>query len=218
MRWLDGISNLMDMSLTDENNREVSFVNSYIVLTTNAGNEVYKDIAQYAASDTGGGENLKKYQKLIRNSITQTTGANRFPPELLGRIDCIVPFQPLSENTQALIVKNKLTKLRDQVKEKHGIDLKIKARIVDYLVKDNMDTESDAGGARAVISKLESEVVTAVAQAINTYPEVSALLVDYEGTPAYKNKHQLESTARIVVTPVCKDAWLLGPKGRRELS
>ena len=65
-----------------------------------------------------------------------------------------------------------------------------------------MDTESDAGGARAVISKLESEVVTAVAQAINTYPDATALLVDYEGVPAYLNKHQLESTARIVVHPV----------------
>ena len=87
-------------------------------------------------------------------------------------------------------------------KEKHGIDLKIKSRIVDYLVKDNLDTESDAGGARAVISKLESEVTTAVAQAINTYPDASALLVDYEGTPAYLDKHTLESTARIIVTPV----------------
>lgn len=193
---------LDDGRLTDENNREVPFVNSYIVMTTNAGNEVYKDIAQYASSDTGSGENLKKYEKLIRNSISQTTGDNRFPPELLGRIDCIVPFQPLSENTQKLIVKNKLTKLRDQVKEKHGIELKIKERIVDYIVKDNLDTESDAGGARAVISKLESEVVTAVAQAINTYPDVQALLIDYEGTPAYQNKHQLESSARIVVTPV----------------
>ena len=193
---------LDDGRLTDENNREVPFVNAYIVLTTNAGNEVYKDIAQYASSDTGSGENMKKYQKLIRNSITQTTGDNKFPPELLGRIDCIVPFQPLSENTQAMIIKNKLQKLRDQVKEKHGIDLKVKSRIVDYIVKDNLDTESDAGGARAVISKLESEVVTAVAQAINAYPDATALLVDYEGVPAYLNKHQLESTARIVVHPV----------------
>ena len=197
---------LDDGRLTDENNREVPFVNAYIVLTTNAGNEVYKDIAQYAASDTGGGENLKKYQKLIRNSITQTTGGNRFPPELLGRIDCIVPFQPLSQNTQAMIVKSKLTKLRDLVKEKHGIDLKIKSRIVEYLVKDNLDTDSDAGGARAVISKLESEVTTAVARAINTYPDAQALLVDYEGVPAYMNKHQLESTAHIVVTPVAVNA------------
>lgn len=193
---------LDDGRLTDENNREVSFINSYIVLTTNAGSEVYKGIAQYAASDTGSGENMKKYQKLIRNSITQTTGGNRFPPELLGRIDCIVPFQPLSQATQQRIVYSKLVKLRDTVKEKHGIDLKINKAIVEYLVKDNMDTDSDAGGARAVISKYESEVVTAVARAINMNPMVQALFVTYEGVPAFKDKHILESTAHIVVKPV----------------
>lgn len=193
---------LDDGRLTDENGREVSFINSYIVLTTNAGSEVYKDIAQYAASDTGGGENMKKYQKIIRNSITQTTGENRFPPELLGRIDCIVPFQPLSQNTQKLIVQSKLEKLRTQVKEKHGIDLKIRTRIVDYLVRDNMDTESDAGGARAVISKLESEVVTAVAKCINEHPDAETLFVDYEGTTAYDDKHRLESSAKVIVKPI----------------
>lgn len=194
---------LDDGRLTDENNREVPFINSYIVLTTNAGNEVFKDIAQYASSDTGSGENLKKYQKIIRKSISSTTGSNRFPPELLGRIDCIVPFQPLSENTQAMIVKQKLMELSQQVKEKHGVQLQIRQRVIEYIVKDNLDTESDAGGARAVISKLESEVVTAVARAINEYGgKYPGLLVDYEGDPAYTNKHMLESSAHIVVKPV----------------
>lgn len=204
---------LDDGRLTDENNREISFINSYIILTTNAGNEVYKDIAQYAASDTGGGDVMKKYQKLIRNSISQTTGGNRFPPELLGRIDCIVPFQPLSEKTQMMIVKNKLKKLQDQVKEKHGVKLQIKARIIDYLVKDNLDTESDSGGARIVISKLESEVTTAVARAINQWPDVEALLVDYEGTPAYTDKNKLESSAHIVVQPVSNSGGVTGGGG-----
>lgn len=193
---------LDDGRLMDENNREVSFVNCYIVMTTNAGSEVYKGIAQYSASDTGSGENLKKYQKLIRKSISETTGGNRFPPELLGRIDCLVPFQPLSENTQRDIVRSKLMKLRNQVLEKHGVELQIRLDVVDYLVKDNLDTDSDAGGARAVISKLESEVVTEVARAINMNPDSKKFLVDIEGTPAYKDKHQLESTARIIVRRV----------------
>lgn len=193
---------LDDGRLTDENNREVPFINSYIILTTNAGSEIYKDIAQYHASDTGGGEGIEKYQKLIRRSITSTTGGNRFPPELLGRIDCIVPFQPLSEETQKRIVTSKLKKLQSMVKEKHGVDLKIKSRIVEYLVKDGLDTESDAGGARAVISKLESEVTTAVARAINMFEGAEALLIDFEGEPAYANKNKLESSARIIVQPV----------------
>ncbi|BAS11905.1 ATP-dependent Clp protease ATP-binding subunit ClpA [Arthrobacter sp. Hiyo8] len=39
---------LDDGRLTDDNNRQVSFLNTYIVLTTNAASEVYKTIADYA--------------------------------------------------------------------------------------------------------------------------------------------------------------------------
>lgn len=190
---------LDDGRLVDENNREVSFVNSYIVLTTNAGSEIYKDIAQYAVDDRGSGQLLRKYEKLIRESISTTTGENKFPPELLGRIDCIVPFQPLSENTLRRIVTKKLQDLILDVRAKHGVELTIHAKVIDYLVLDNMDTDSNAGGARAAISKLEAEVTTAVARYINANPEVKHIFVGTTGEGAYENKNKLVSTMRIWV-------------------
>lgn len=190
---------LDDGRLVDENNREVSFVNSYVVLTTNAGSEIYKDIAQYAVDDRGSGQLLKKYEKLIRESISTTTGENKFPPELLGRIDCIVPFQPLSENTLRRIVTKKLQDLILDVRAKHGVELTIQAKVIDYLVLDNMDTDSNAGGARAAISKLEAEVTTAVARYINANPEAKHILVGTTGEGAYENKYKLVSTMRIWV-------------------
>lgn len=190
---------LDDGRLVDENNREVSFVNSYVVLTTNAGSEIYKDIAQYAVDDRGSGRLMKKYEKLIRESISTTTGENKFPPELLGRIDCIVPFQPLSENTLRRIVTKKLQDLILDVRAKHGVELTIQAKVIDYLVLDNMDTDSNAGGARAAISKLEAEVTTAVARYINANPEAKHILVGTTGEGAYENKYKLVSTMRIWV-------------------
>lgn len=190
---------LDDGRLVDENNREVSFVNSYVVLTTNAGSEIYKDIAQYAVDDRGSGRLMKKYEKLIRESISTTTGENKFPPELLGRIDCIVPFQPLSENTLRRIVTKKLQDLILDVRAKHGVELTIQAKVIDYLVLDNMDTDSNAGGARAAISKLEAEVTTAVARYINANPEAKHILVGTTGEGAYENKNKLLSTMRIWV-------------------
>lgn len=190
---------LDDGRLVDENNREVSFVNSYVVLTTNAGSEIYKDIAQYAVDDRGSGQLLRKYEKLIRESISTTTGENKFPPELLGRIDCIVPFQPLSENTLRRIVTKKLQDLILDVRAKHGVELTIQAKVIDYLVLDNMDTDSNAGGARAAISKLEAEVTTAVARYINANPEAKHILVGTTGEGAYENKYKLVSTMRIWV-------------------
>lgn len=190
---------LDDGRLTNRNNREISFTNCYIVLTTNAGSEIYKTIAQYGASDEGSERIAKKYDSLIRRSLSETSGDNRFPPELIGRIDVMVPFQPLSRVTMGNIVKMKLRKLKDQVRSRHGVELVINKDVIRYLVDDNLSTDSDAGGARVVMSKLESEVTTNVARFINEHPFVSRIGVKVEGDMAIDNKNQLESRAYIKV-------------------
>lgn len=190
---------LDDGRLTNRNNREISFTNCYIVLTTNAGSEIYKTIAQYGASDEGSERIAKKYDSLIRRSLSETSGDNRFPPELIGRIDVMVPFQPLSRATMGNIVKIKLRKLKDQVRSRHGVELVVNKDVIRYLVDDNLSTDSDAGGARVVMSKLESEVTTNVARFINEHPFVSRIGVKVEGDMAIDNKNQLESRAYIKV-------------------
>ena len=97
------------------------------------------------------------------------------------------------------IVMMKLSKLRDLIREKHNIQIIFSKDIIDYLVEDNMDTDSDSGGARKVMSKLESEVTTSVARFINTYPEVNKLKVCVEGELASRNKTKLESDAYIKI-------------------
>lgn len=193
---------LDDGRLMDENNREVPFVNAYIIITTNAGSEVFKNIAQYDADDAGSGKQMQKYMKLIRQSITSTTGDNKFPPELLGRLDAIVPFQPLSEATQMKIVHSKLQALANQVKAVHGVELVITNNVVDYIVCDNLTTDSDAGGARAAISKLNDEVVATVASYLNSHPNInSPIIATVSGDMAWQDKSMLESKAHIVVGP-----------------
>lgn len=197
---------LDDGRLTDENNREVSFVNAYIILTTNAGNEIYKHLSQYEQSDTGDGSALKEYQKAIRDSISQTSGDNKFPPELLGRIDCIVPFQPLSRDTQERILRSKYLKFANEVHSKHNIQLmfenrEAEAKLYRFIIDDNLDTDSDSGGARRVVSKFEEEVVTKVSAAINASDSsVKALKISVEGDLAADNKHMRTSSAHVMVT------------------
>lgn len=191
---------LDDGRLTDVNGRVVSFVNTYIVLTTNAGSEIYKDIAQYAADDTGSGKELARYEALIRKSLVATTGADRFPPELLGRIDCIVPFQPLSRDTMKRIAKSRLMALKERVLDVHGVKLLISSKVVDYLTEDMLTTDSDAGGARAIMTKMDSEVTCAVAKFINEHPEHKRVNVQIEGEMTYENKERLVSEAHVKVS------------------
>ncbi|MEW1821297.1 AAA family ATPase [Arthrobacter sp. NPDC080031] len=193
---------LDDGRLSDDNNREVSFLNTYIVMTTNAGSEIYKTIAQYAADDTGSGEQLLKYDKLIRRSITETSADNRFPPELLGRIDAIVPFQPLSEDTQRKIVRNKLRHLVQEVLIKHNVRVDIDQRVLQYLIDDKGDTDSNAGGARGAVAKMTDEVTTGVATFINEHPSERRIRIDVVGELASDHKDMLTSDACIEVSAV----------------
>ena len=190
---------LDDGRLSDENNRIVSFLNCYIVMTTNAGSEVYENISQYNVDDEGSGGGVMQYYKVIRESITSTTGDNKFPPELLGRIDVIVPFQPLSEETMKRIAAMNLKKMVANVRRRHGVEVSIDRYILRYLVEDNLDTNSDSGGARVVISKLESEVTIPVAKYINEHPRARALEVVLEGELVRDNKNLRVSNAYVIV-------------------
>lgn len=191
---------LDDGRLSDANGRQVSFLNTYIVLTTNAASEIYETIAQYDASDTGSGEAMKGRMKEIRRSLTSTTGGNKFPPELLGRIDVIVPFQPLSRETQNKIVARKMRQLRQEVMTKHGIRLIFDPRVLTYLVEDKADTDSNAGGARVAIARLTEDVSTAVAAFINAHPGVRTIQVDIEGELVSENKDRLAHEAKVRVS------------------
>lgn len=194
---------LDDGRLIDRHNREVTFKNAYIVMTTNAGSEVYKTIAQYSPDDKGSGAFINKYEKLIRDSINGTTRENTFPPELLGRIDCIVPFQPLSERTMIKICHNKLQDLCKSISQKYNIDVVMSQEILDFIVREKMTTDSDAGGARAIISNIEKYVTSNLSRFINnidTHKMTNRTIYVYvEGEMAVNHKSMLESDARIVV-------------------
>lgn len=191
---------LDDGRLSDDHNRQVSFLNTYIVLTTNAGSEIFKTIAQYAADDTGSGKKLLEYEKLIRRSISTTSGDNRFPPELLGRMDAVVPFQPLSLETQSRIVRNKLLQMTREVLVKHDVRVTVDPKVLRYLIEDKGDTDSDAGGARVAVAKMTAEVTTAVATFVNEHPSERRIRIDVVGDLVSDDKTLLSSDAHVEVS------------------
>lgn len=191
---------LDDARMIDANGREVSFKNAYILLTTNAGSQVYKTIAQYEVSDTGEGDFLDRYERAIKRSLVTTTGGNKFPPELLGRIDVIVPFQPLSDNTIERIIRRSLNELYQTVKKRFGVTMAMSRRVVEFLVKNKLDTlDSDAGGARAALQAVETEVSSVVARYLNSHPDVTQINVWVSGRLMSESKTELDTQARVRV-------------------
>ena len=218
---------LDDGRLIDQNNREVSFLNTYIVLTTNAASEIYETIGDYVndkdATDEEQIRTLGKYMKVIRRAIVEGTGNNKFPPELLGRIDAICPFMPLSEDTQRKILEKRMDKLRQEVEHKHSLKLSYATdNIIRYILRDKLDTESNSGGARIVATKFEEEVVIEVARIINiinsdtdselTHDNIIGIAVMVEGNMAVDDKNLLEGDAHIVAYPVNIDNKIIKTK------
>lgn len=194
---------LDDGRLSDKDGRQVSFLNTYIVLTTNAGSEIYRTIGEYNADDHGSEASMREYEKVIEESIKSTDGG-KFPPELLGRIDAIVPFQPLSRPTLRKIMMKKLSALKADVKRKHGIDLTIDKRVVDFLVEDESRSDSDAGGARDMVRRMQRYLSTEVAAFINEHPEERVIAAKIDGTLRSEDAAILKSDARVVVLPYDK--------------
>lgn len=190
---------LDDSRLTDRNGREVSFKNCYIILTTNAGATIYETLSQYTSGRTSSGGISEKYDKLIRTALTTAVNGTAFPVELLGRINAIVPYAPLLESTQISILKAKLNELMHKVYETHGVVMRYHQHVVDFIIKDKMTTEAQAGGARRVVQMMDQYVTTAVARFINTHKGVRNILVRVNGEMAHTDKYKLVSEAYIDV-------------------
>lgn len=186
---------LDDGRLSDRYGREVSFKNTYIIMTTNVASEVYKEIGNYASSDDGA-DGMQDYNKVIRRALISSES---FPSELINRIDVIVPFQPLSYETLQKIISLKLLGLKKRVYKEHHVDLSIDQNVVKYLCLDKYDSDTDSGGARGIMHQMDLEVTTKVAEVINADPKVQKLLVKIDGELAADNKYRRQSDARVVV-------------------
>ena len=191
---------LDDGRLSDKDGRQVSFLNTYIVLTTNAGSEIYRTIGEYNADDHGSEETMRDYEKIIETSIKSEDGG-KFPPELLGRIDAIVPFQPLSRATLRKIMTKKLAEMITDVKRKHGIHVTVDGRVLEFLVEDEARSDSDSGGARDMVRRMQRFVTTEIAAFINEHPHERNIVVSIEGTLRSEDVSILKSDARVVVQP-----------------
>lgn len=187
---------LDDGRLTDMHGRTVSFLNTYIIMTTNAASEIYRVISQYDADDDGSGLPMEDRMKEIRRSLTET---GDFPPELLGRIDTIVPFQPLSEATMVKVVTAAMKKKVLEIWEKHRVKVGVDKKVITYLIEDRTATDSNEGGARQVLNKMAEEFTTELAKYINTYPTEKDVWVDVAGEMRAGDKTALKSRARITV-------------------
>lgn len=171
--------------LTNRFNRRVSFRNAYVILTTNAGSELFTTVGDYFNNGDG---DLSKDRSTILPVLKRALSSNggdeiKFPPELLSRVDAIIPFAPLSLGTQKKIVSSALDKLAEETKRVSNTSIVFtnKEDLIDFITIDLVPKNAETlGGAREVKGIVSSLVQTEIAKAVNRNPNRDTLYVSVE--------------------------------------
>ncbi len=144
---------LEDGRLTDNKGRTVSFVNTIIIATSNAGaifinQELKKDIP---IDD--------RFKKSLIEKIEQD---GIFKIELLNRFDDIIIFSPLTLSDIYKIAEIMLNDFKQNLKQK-DIDLNFNSSVIDYLAKKGFNPEF---GARPLRRLIEGELEDIIAKSM----------------------------------------------------
>lgn len=200
---------LDDARLTDEHGREISFKDTYIIFTTNAGANVYEDLqAMYGHAQVSGytdDQERERQHKMLRSYMKLITRALRskqaqFPSELLGRFDQIVPFAPIGESTRNKICDAQLHELSNLVYQKHGVSLHIDKDVKRFIVKEHIGSnETTNGGGREIRRRIDAYLLSKISEVIIKWPELKDLGVRVKGQMAIDLPNDKEGNAEIEV-------------------
>ncbi|EKE16532.1 MAG: hypothetical protein ACD_11C00004G0030 [uncultured bacterium] len=152
---------LEDGILTDAEGRSVNFKNTIIILTSNIGTAEFTGAAKLGFQSSEKTEQLHQQFESIKNNILKEI-YQRIKPEIINRLDHIIVFDALSEETIEKIVDIEMKKLSARLK-KNSILLKIHPQILRFITKKSYSTEY---GARSVRKNIQDLVETKIAQAI----------------------------------------------------
>jgi len=152
---------LDDGRLTDGKGRTIDFKNTIIIMTSNLGSQVIKELNQ----------DFKMMEKRVKEIME-----NHFKPEFLNRVDEIIIFKPLSREVIFKILDLQLDELRKRLKDKK-IDIKVTAKAKKLLVERGYDP---VYGARPLKRTIQQDIQNALALKIlgGDYKEGDTVSID----------------------------------------
>jgi ATP-dependent Clp protease ATP-binding subunit ClpA len=150
---------LSEGRLTDSRGRVVNFCSAIIIMTTNIG----------AANLHRGRISWKKELGEL-DVVQHFTSAieKHFRPELYNRIDGIVAFAPLDQETMRYVVEREIDLLRKRegIRFRH-VDLTIAEAVLDHLAQVGYDARF---GARYLQRTIREQLSVPLAEALNEFP------------------------------------------------
>lgn len=136
--------------LTDSFGNKVNFKNTIIIMTSNIGAKKVSDFGGGVGFQTSSSEE-QKYE--VKKSIIQKSLKQQFNPEFLNRIDDIILFNSLNEDTLKTIIDIELGRLKKRLTNKN-YDITISQSVVDKIFSLNLQEEFGARPLKRIIQNL----------------------------------------------------------------
>ncbi|MFU0824993.1 ATP-dependent Clp protease ATP-binding subunit [Clostridium sp.] len=138
---------LEDGRLTDSQGRTVSFENTVIIMTSNAGTNFKSDGIGF------GKDGYTALESRVKEALKEV-----FRPEFLNRIDDTIVFNSLTKEELYKIMDLMLQEVKDEVKEKK-ITLEISDEVKDFILEKGYDKKYGARPLRRAIQRyIEDEI------------------------------------------------------------
>lgn len=143
---------LDDGHITDSKGRKVSFKNTILIMTSNAGASRIMEPKKLGFNSE---ENEKQdYEKMKANVMEDVKRI--FRPEFINRIDDIIVFHSLGKNEVGKIVNIMLNQFKHRVKEQMDIDIRFADSAKKYITQEGYDKKYGARPLRRMIqNKIE---------------------------------------------------------------
>ena len=150
---------LDDGHITDSKGRKVSFKNTVLIMTSNAGAQRIVDPKNLGFATEK--SETKDYEKMKSNVMEEVKRS--FKPEFINRIDDIIVFHQLNNENMKEIVNLLASNLYKRCEDQLGIHLTITAALKEHLVKKYADNKM---GARPLKRAIQSLVEDTLAEEI----------------------------------------------------
>lgn len=174
---------LEDGHVTDAQGRKVSFKNTIIIMTSNAGAQ--QIIAPKHLGFGAGADEEADYQKMKEGVMEEVKRI--FKPEFINRIDELLVFHTLTKEDIQEIVRILLKNLNKRIKAQMSMELEVTDMAVAHLAESGFDKTY---GARPVRRSIQTEIEDELADRLLTgeFKAGDHILVDYPSTAEAEKK------------------------------
>ncbi|MEM7383187.1 MAG: AAA family ATPase [Bacteroidota bacterium] len=147
---------LDDGRLTDNKGRMANFKNTIIIMTTNLGSHlIHETLADLDNRD------ISATMERIKDEVFQLL-SKAMRPEFLNRIDEVIMFNPLSQETVKQVVAIQWKQVQEQLKD-NGISLVADERVLDYLAREGYSPQF---GARPLKRLIQRSILNKLSQVL----------------------------------------------------